>query len=744
MNWKDLLNAAQNASTEQIDKVLGEGSADLIKQRLTKGVDATTKEIDNVLGKGASALVKGMDATKKEVDDLLGKGSSKLIKEGMKSSGKSTVKSTAKGAAKGAGKGIAAVGVLLLANDIRQAYADGGVDEIKRQIPMWTAEYGGGAVGAALGTFAGGLTGNPLVAGGAGVVGGIIGSLATPKLLGLTDEQAQEVKKGIEQTIPKSPSQTTPTNMGTGKNYVGFDRGATGLIPSNKDMQNLIVKIAQEEGVDPAVALAMAQQESGFNPKAISEAGAIGVMQLMPATAKELGVDPYNTEQNIRGGLRYLKQQMKTFDNSLSKALAAYNAGAGSVMKYGGVPPKEFANGQTYNYVNNISNLIPRYREALQGGQFNTANVPASTGGGSNNNPPTNTASTGGAGQPSANDIFMTLLMNKMFGNPTPSDVTQALKNAQDIYNSTVGETVTADDINKALSGDGTQSQVDGMNKILMDAYTRMQQASSPSYMYQGDVVNPSGYYVDIDKLKRDQQSDLMTKLYEYHSGLSQTAPNQAEIRLANALANYQANIANQAGVPYQDYITAMEARRTADVANSKFLAEQALKVGIQQMIEQNNRAKILKDLYTGQQDNITTLANTLLQGNNQLNNTNMQGTNQLINTWLSGQNTLANTDLSGQYDLTQEKMKQNNPYTNFGKVGSALAPMFYNNPQGAAAAIQSMSPQLLKQVFPNMTPEAAKQLGGSGNNYNPNQASQSGLFNAFWNSLRGLQANEE
>lgn len=744
MNWKDLLNAAQNASAEQIDKVLGEGSADLIKQRLTKGVDATTKEIDNVLGKGASALVKGVDATKKEVDDLLGKGTSKLIKEGMKSSGKSTVKSTAKGAAKGAGKGVAAVGVLLLANDIRQAYSKGGIDEVVKQIPTWTAEYGGGAVGAAIGTFAGGLTGNPLVAGGAGVAGGIIGALATPKLLGLTDEQAQEVKKGIEQTIPKSPSQTTPTNMGTGKNYVGFDRGATGLIPSNKDTQNLIVKIAQEEGVDPAVALAMAQQESGFNPKAISETGAIGVMQLMPATAKELGVDPYNTEQNIRGGLRYLKQQMKTFDNSLNKALAAYNAGAGNVMKYGGVPPKEFANGQTYNYVNNISNLIPRYREALQGGQFNTANVPVNTGGGSNNNPPTNTTSTGGTGQPSSNDIFMTLLMNKMFGAPTASDATQALKDAQNIYNSIVGSTVTADDINKALSGDGIQSQVDGMNKILMDAYTRMQQASSPSYMYQGDVVNPSGYNVDMERLQREQQRNLTNQLYAFNAGLTQQAPDQAKMLLDNALTNYQVNIANQAGVPYQDYITAMEARRTADVANNQFLAEQALKVGIQQMIEQNNRAKILKDLYTGQQDNITTLANTLLQGNNQLNNTNMQGTNQLINTWLTGQNTIANTDLGGQYDLAQEQMKQNNPYTNFGKVGSALSPMFYNNPQGAAAAIQSMSPQLLKQVFPNMTPEAAKQLGGMGNNYNPNQASQSGLFNAFWNSIRGLQANEE
>lgn len=79
--------------------------------------------------------------------------------------------------------------------------------------------------------------------------------------------------------------------------------------------------------------------------------GAQGMMQLMPATAHELGVkDPFDMAENIDAGVRYLKQHLKTFNGDISSALAAYNAGAGNVKKYGGVPPF----GETKNYVKNI------------------------------------------------------------------------------------------------------------------------------------------------------------------------------------------------------------------------------------------------------------------------------------------------------------------------------------------------------------------------------------------------------
>ena len=107
--------------------------------------------------------------------------------------------------------------------------------------------------------------------------------------------------------------------------------------------------IAREEGVDPDLFLRLIQQESSFNPDAVSSAGAIGLGQLMPGTAADLGVDPYEPEENLRGSARYLRQQLDEFGDTRI-ALAAYNAGPGNVRKYGGIPPFE----ETQNYVSKI------------------------------------------------------------------------------------------------------------------------------------------------------------------------------------------------------------------------------------------------------------------------------------------------------------------------------------------------------------------------------------------------------
>lgn len=103
-------------------------------------------------------------------------------------------------------------------------------------------------------------------------------------------------------------------------------------------------------GISPALLKSVAKAESNFNPRAKSHAGAMGVMQLMPATARSLGVsDPYDPWQNIMGGAKYLKQNLDQFGD-VSLALAAYNAGPGSVRKYGGIPPYR----ETQNYVKKI------------------------------------------------------------------------------------------------------------------------------------------------------------------------------------------------------------------------------------------------------------------------------------------------------------------------------------------------------------------------------------------------------
>jgi soluble lytic murein transglycosylase-like protein len=117
-------------------------------------------------------------------------------------------------------------------------------------------------------------------------------------------------------------------------------------------VDSLVIEHAQRQSLRPELVRAVIQVESGFNPRARSPKGAMGLMQLMPATARELGVtNPYDPEQNIRGGTAYLRRLLDRYDGDERLALAAYNAGAGAVDRYGrNVPPYQ----ETRDYVRRI------------------------------------------------------------------------------------------------------------------------------------------------------------------------------------------------------------------------------------------------------------------------------------------------------------------------------------------------------------------------------------------------------
>jgi hypothetical protein len=117
------------------------------------------------------------------------------------------------------------------------------------------------------------------------------------------------------------------------------------------DLDWIIFRAGERQGVDPRFIHAVIKQESKYNPHAVSYVGARGLMQMMPATAKRFGLrDPEDAAANVEAGTKYLKWLLKRFDGDVSLALAGYNAGEGSVDKYKGVPPYS----ETQNYVKKI------------------------------------------------------------------------------------------------------------------------------------------------------------------------------------------------------------------------------------------------------------------------------------------------------------------------------------------------------------------------------------------------------
>jgi soluble lytic murein transglycosylase-like protein len=166
------------------------------------------------------------------------------------------------------------------------------------------------------------------------------------------------------QTVPESPSATLPATD----------------VSTRAALFSLVRRLAQHHGIDARLLHAIITVESGFDPWAVSHAGAQGLMQLMPATALRYAVDnPFDPRANIEGGIRYLKTLFARYPGDLRRVLAAYNAGEDAVERHGGIPPYP----ETQRYVARIMTLygmdttpekIYRYRTASGGILF--TNVP--------------------------------------------------------------------------------------------------------------------------------------------------------------------------------------------------------------------------------------------------------------------------------------------------------------------------------------------------------------------------------
>ena len=167
-----------------------------------------------------------------------------------------------------------------------------------------------------------------------------------PKEPALTPEPAVAPASRFGLTSPfQPPLPSLPANS------TGTDAAAPGRGGSESQLQQLIETHAARNGLDPALVRQIIQVESGFDPRSVSSKGAMGLMQLMPETAQDLGVkNPFDPDQNIGGGTRYLAQLLQSHNGDLTKALASYNAGPRIVQEYGGVPPYP----ETRNFVQRV------------------------------------------------------------------------------------------------------------------------------------------------------------------------------------------------------------------------------------------------------------------------------------------------------------------------------------------------------------------------------------------------------
>lgn len=559
----------------------------------------------------------------------------------------------------------------------------------------------------------------------------------------IAESGAREVKRRSEQTRkenmaksnnakPKSNISSTPIqDRAKQRNNQAVSSGSNIKAVSNKqDIQSMIVRIALEEGVDPALALSIAQIESGFNPNAIGDNGkSQGLFQIYGPAHPDYkgGTDP---EANTRYGLRLFKGLLDRNGGSVNKAIWAYNAGQGNVDK--GILPAS-----TKEYINKVASLGPQYRQ-----MGISADAPVS---------PENRAiiqsmdqsqqaTTQGQGRIQDNAELLKLALDNIKA-PEPAPKTEELKAL---------EQQIIEDVNNSRTSD---LSIPNMYQQLQDRYAQLDNTiNTGDPRYQGEIVQGQRYYVDPKEYQQRAQYDRIAANTAYMMGRPAPTQSRAQDYLNEQLAQYQIAKANEAGVPYADYQAALLDRQKQQISAQAAQIESNLKMALA------NEDNVFR-----KQQIIAQIENNAVSAQNAMNQLEYQYQNNLVNNYMQGQqnmqlqelknaNEQAQADKQFKRDLFMEQYKNK-----LGIERDAAKPQSQSNEWGGLNAINGLvqydtgkagvllgASGLGQRLFPYLTPEQAQSVFGS-NKPKPSQGGIMDWLRQHSGIIGGnVQANEQ
>lgn len=538
-----------------------------------------------------------------------------------------------------------------------------------------------------------------------------------------TKTPIQDAAKARKTAKTSTVSSIMPTQQPVQSQSVSVPRVSVNT--NDGDIQSMIVRIAKEEGVDPAIMLSIAQQESGFNPNAVGDGGkSLGLFQIYSSAHPDYkgGTDP---EANTRYAARLFKGLLNQNNGSVNRALWAYNAGQGNVNK--GVLPAS-----TKQYINNIAALTPQFRQV---GISDVAPV-------SQQNREIIQSMAPSTQSQEQGRIDGTSGQTQVNTPPTKPDV--------------VLSTPTQDALLTQLQSGvndprNEQMFIPTMYNRLMNQYNELYntiQTQDPRY--QGGIqTSQNPYYVDPKQLETAQARNRSLAMLDYIQGRG-PAPDQAGMMMNNAQQMYQAQLANQAGVPYADYQAAMLDRQKQMIAARAAQMEAQMQMALQNENNVFRKQKLIQQI----EQNKVAAQNAMNNLDYQLQYGSYDATNQAANNMrlqsLRGLQQQAAADLQYNRDLAKltyqnelnmqrdqaKPISQSNIYSGLNAINALSG----YNPQVAGKLIQASG--MGSKWFPQMTPELAQELWGQ-----PTQGQQQGFFGRLmsgWKNNIGLQANEQ